>query len=151
MSYRLHWTEYLKNYTQNLKAEVENAVLRGKNFERMDEFKKLKLLREAFLQRVPQNPGSKEYQLGNSLGQGHKNWRRVKFVEPLKRYRLFFAYSSAESSVCYVWINSNRNLRSAAHHSDCYAAFSRLLDSGKILFPYPDCQLEKLDESTLST
>jgi len=51
--------------------------------------KLLKAVVHAILDEVPADPASPLFEQGNTLGEGHRHWRRVKRRLP-PRYRLFF-------------------------------------------------------------
>jgi toxin YhaV len=77
---------------------------------------------------IPRDPGAAEYALGNTLGPGHRHWRRAKF---LGRFRLFFRYSSQERVIIYAWVNDERTLRQAGGRNDPYTVFGGLLRRGR--------------------
>ena len=53
---------------------------------------------------IPEDPVRDAYQQGNSLGEGHRHWRRAKFYQ---QYRLFFRYRVADDEriIVYGWVN----------------------------------------------
>jgi toxin YhaV len=79
--------------------------------------------------RIPQNPSSSEFRLGNTLGPKYKLWFRAKF---LQQYRIFFRYSSLRSIIVYGWVNDENTLRSYGSKTDAYAVFKKMLESGKV-------------------
>lgn len=84
----------------------------------------LKLTQE----RIPANPRSDEFRLGNTLGPNFRAWCRAKFA---KRYRLFFRYNSAHRVIVYSWFNSNETLRKEGSNTDPYVVFQKMLTAGK--------------------
>jgi toxin YhaV len=55
--------------------------------------KLLKSINDAMLKDVPADPTHKDFNLGKTLGEKYKHWKRVKKRMPL-RYRMFFRYHS---------------------------------------------------------
>ena len=80
-------------------------------------------------ERIPQNPSSKEFRLGNTLGPKYKLWFRAKF---LQQYRIFFRYSSMRNILVYGWVNDENTLRSYGSKTDAYVVFKKMLESGKV-------------------
>jgi toxin YhaV len=78
--------------------------------------------------RIPSNPQSDEYRLGNTLGPSFRAWCRAKFAG---RYRLFFRYNSAHKVIVYSWFNSAETLRKQGSRTDPYAVFQKMLAAGK--------------------
>ncbi len=79
-------------------------------------------------ERIPTNPRSDEFRLGNTLGPSFRAWCRAKFA---KRYRLFFRYNSAHRVIVYSWFNSTETLRKEGSSSDPYVVFQKMLAAGK--------------------
>ena len=96
---------------------------------------KAKLLASVYLaitKIVPMNPDAPDFRLGNSLGRGNANWRRVKSGMP-ERYRLFFRFSSNPVPlIVYVWFNDDGSLRKAGAKTDVYETFKGMLASGRV-------------------
>jgi len=87
---------------------------------------------KAITERVPANPDHPEFRLGNTLGRGYGNWRRVKKGMP-DRYRLFFRFASNPVKlIVYVWMNDEDTLRKAGSKTDVYEAFRRMLMRGEV-------------------
>lgn len=87
---------------------------------------------KAITERVPANPDHPEFRLGNTLGRGYGNWRRVKKDLP-DRYRLFFRFASNPVKlIVYVWFNDEDTLRKAGSKTDVYEAFRRMLARGEV-------------------
>ena len=87
---------------------------------------------KAITERVPANPDHPEFRLGNTLGDGYGNWRRVKKGLP-GRYRLFFRFASNPVKlIVYVWFNDEDTLRKAGSKTDVYEAFRRMLARGEV-------------------
>lgn len=81
---------------------------------------------------VPANPDHADFRLGNTLGRGYANWRRVKRGLP-NRYRLFFRFASKPVKlIVYVWFNDEVTLRKAGSKTDVYEAFRRMLARGTV-------------------
>lgn len=80
---------------------------------------------------IANDPGSRDYFLGNTMGAEHKDWRRSKKFLP-DRHRLFFKYFSRELEIYYAWLNDENTLRKAGSKTDCYKVFQSFLDNGTI-------------------
>ena len=80
-------------------------------------------------ERIPHNPSSTEFRLGNALGEKYKLWFRAKF---LQQYRIFFRYSSIRSIIVYGWVNDPKTLRSYGSKTDAYLVFKKMLESGRV-------------------
>ncbi len=80
-------------------------------------------------ERIPQDPSSADFRLGNSLGQKHRLWFRAKF---LQQYRIFFRYSSIRNIIVYAWVNDPTTLRAYGTKTDAYAVFRKMLEAGKV-------------------
>ena len=89
--------------------------------------KLLKRISDLILDEIPRDPNATEFQLGNTLGAGHRHWRRAKF---LGRFRLFYRFSSAHKAIIYAWVNDEATLRKAGSPTDPYVVFSRRLREG---------------------
>jgi toxin YhaV len=89
--------------------------------------KLLATIQSYILRRIPQNPGSPEFQQGNTLGKDNRHWFRAKFHG---RYRLFFRFSTARRIIIYVWVNDEKSLRKSGAKTDPYAVFESMLRSG---------------------
>ena len=90
----------------------------------------VKLLRAAsrmMSEVIPQDPSRAEYRQGNTLGPGHRHWRRARIG---RRFRLFFRYDARAKVIVYAWINDQRTLRSSGSKSDPYTVFARMLAQG---------------------
>lgn len=101
---------------------------------------------KAITERVPANPDHPDFRLGNTLGRGYGNWRRVKKGLPV-RYRLFFRFvSNPVKLIVYVWFNDEDSLRKAGSKTDVYEAFRRMLVRGEV----PESTEDLLKESRRS-
>lgn len=80
-------------------------------------------------ERIPEDPSSPEFRLGNALGQKYKLWFRAKF---LQQYRVFFRYSSMRKILVYGWVNDPKTLRSYGSKTDAYLVFKKMLESGRV-------------------
>lgn len=101
--------------------------------------KRLATLERLMFERIPSDPTSPQWLLGNSLGAENRAWRRAKFLE---RYRLFFRFDSAAKVIIYAWVNDESSLRSRGSRDDPSEIFSRKLSSGN-----PPSSWEELLES----
>ena len=80
-------------------------------------------------ERIPQDPSSADFRLGNALGQRYKLWFRAKF---LQQYRVFFRYSSMRKIIVYGWMNVPKTLRAYGSKTDAYLVFKKMLESGRV-------------------
>lgn len=86
------------------------------------------ILRVAF-EVVPEDPTRSEYRQGDTLGNAHRHWFRVKF---LQQYRLFFRYRETDGRrvIVLAWVNDDQTLRAYGSRSDAYAVFQKMLRQG---------------------
>jgi toxin YhaV len=89
--------------------------------------KLLRRVRNLVLDEIPSDPTAAGFRLGKALGPEYRHWRRAKF---LGRFRLFFRYSSAYSTIIYARLNDESTLRKAGSRSDPYAVFKTRLSRG---------------------
>jgi toxin YhaV len=113
-------------------AELSDAVQKLKQeqpgtFSAHPKAKLLKRILDLILDEIPRDPNAAEFQLGNTLGPGHRHWRRAKF---LGRFRLFFRFSSVHKAIVYAWVNDETTLRKAGSQTDPYAIFNKRLREG---------------------
>ena len=90
--------------------------------------KLLRTIGEVMRERVPHDPLSPEFRLGNTLGPSHRHWFRAKCGG--NRFRLFFRADSASRIVLYARVNDRDTLRKAGASSDPYAVFAGMLNRG---------------------
>lgn len=76
---------------------------------------------------IPQDPARLEYRQGNTLGNEHKHWFRVKFYQ---QYRLFFRYHASSKVIVYAWVNDESTKRAFDSDDDAYQVFRKMLGSG---------------------
>ncbi|MFM9967584.1 MAG: type II toxin-antitoxin system YhaV family toxin [Burkholderiales bacterium] len=138
---------YFRTFAAALdELEADVAALAKSNPRTYKTHPKTRLLASVFkiiTERVPANPDHPEFRLGNTLGRGYGNWRRVKKGMP-DRYRLFFRFASNPVKlIVYVWFNDEDTLRKAGSKSDVYETFRRMLARGEV----PDGIDELLRES----
>jgi len=61
------------------------------------------------IQVIPNNPGSTDFNLGNTMGDINKKWKRAKFFQ---QYRLFFRYDLKSKIIIYAWVNHEQSRHS---------------------------------------
>jgi toxin YhaV len=109
-------------------AAVEAAKRKNpSDYRRSDDAKILAAVRHLIFERIPANPGDKQFRLGGTLGPTHKNWFRAKFFQ---QYRLFFRYDSRAKAIVYAWLNDAETLRAYGKKTDAYAIFAAKLAIG---------------------
>ena len=113
---------------QKLHAAVSRAQESDpERFESNANVKLFRALSQLMLDVVPGDPARDEYRQGNTLGEAHRHWRRVKIG---RRFRLFFRYDSKAKVIVYAWVNDEQTLRSSGSKSDPYAVFEKMLGRG---------------------
>ena len=70
---------------------------------------------------------STQYRQGNTLGENHKHWIRVKFS---KQYRLFFPSQAQSKVIVFAWVNDQDTKRAYESGDDVYCVFRKMLESG---------------------
>lgn len=140
------WTVYLSHSVsavfEKLKSDSARLLKKdpAKNVQhpKVRDFIKLqKAIRDAIA-----NPHDPSYRLGHSLGERHKDWRRIKRDLP-SRYRLFFRFFETSREIFFVWLNDAQHIRREGHRKDVYTDFARRLDSSNV----PNQHDELLDQS----
>jgi|HubBroStandDraft_1064217.scaffolds.fasta_scaffold258635_2 toxin YhaV len=76
---------------------------------------------------IPQDPTSRTYLQGGSLGAQHKHWLRAKFFQ---QYRLFFRCDRGSRVIVYGWVNDDATKRAYGSATDAYRVFSAMLAKG---------------------
>lgn len=89
--------------------------------------KLLKRVVDLVFSEIPGDPTADQYQLGNTMGESFRRWRRAKF---LGRFRLFFRFDTATRVIIYGWVNDENTLRKAGSKTDPYAVFKARLTKG---------------------
>lgn len=92
------------------------------------EAKLLFAVKELVFRKIPADPMSKNYILGNTLGPYFRAWRRAKFFQ---QYRLFYRFNSGKKIIIYSWFNDENTLRAYGSKTDAYKEFAKMLDNGK--------------------
>lgn len=141
------WTLYrfrlfADQYRSLLKEVRQLAQEKPDSYKAHPKTKLLASMQNSIDARVPENPDSKEFRQGKTLGKGNSHWRRVKNGMP-NRYRLFFRFNSTPPIIIYVWMNDERTLRKAGSKTDCYNVFKKMLSRGEV----PDNIKQLIDSS----
>lgn len=76
---------------------------------------------------IPQDPVSRDYRQGTTLGSEYKHWFRAKFFQ---QYRLFFRYHQESKIIVFVWVNDENSKRADENNTDAYRVFKKMLESG---------------------
>lgn len=126
------WTVYLhplmEEQYRRLLSQVER--LRQKDpthYQGKNPTKRLYALSLLMHSRIPSNPQSPEYLLGNTLGAPFRGWRRAKFFQ---QYRLFFRFNEERKVIIFCWVNDDRTKRACESRTDAYRVFGKMLASG---------------------
>lgn len=90
--------------------------------------KLLAAMKKVAFEVIPQDPTRPEYRQGDTLGEEHKHWFRVKF---LQQYRLFFRYSQAKKVIVLAWVNNSETKRAYESDDDAYKIFKKMLKAGR--------------------
>lgn len=76
---------------------------------------------------IPQDPTSRTWLQGGTLGAQHKHWLRAKFFQ---QYRLFFRCDRRSRVIIYGWVNDEATKRAYGSATDAYKVFSAMLARG---------------------
>jgi len=76
---------------------------------------------------IPQDPTSRAYLQGGTLGAQHRHWLRAKFFQ---QYRLFFRCDRGSRVIVYGWVNDATTKRAYGSATDAYKVFSAMLAKG---------------------
>jgi toxin YhaV len=76
---------------------------------------------------IPQDPTSRAWLQGSTLGAQHKHWLRAKFFQ---QYRLFFRCDRGSRVIIYGWVNDEATKRAYGSATDAYKVFSAMLANG---------------------
>jgi toxin YhaV len=127
--WRLYLHRAFREQYDDLVAEASRlkTSLGPQDFREHPRVKLLARINKLILEDVPNDPGAKAYELGNTLGSSGRHWRRAKFFE---RFRLFFRFRSKAKIIVYAWVNDESTLRARGAKNDAYEVFRRRLASG---------------------
>jgi toxin YhaV len=76
---------------------------------------------------IPQDPTSRTYLQGGTLGAQHKHWLRAKFFQ---QYRLFFRCDRGSRVIVHGWVNDDTTKRTFGSATDAYRVFGAMLARG---------------------
>jgi toxin YhaV len=95
-----------------LTRQVEELKQKGSaGFVKKNATKRLAAIAKLAFDVIPQDPARREYRQGNTLGEDHKHWFRVKFFQ---QYRLFFRYHAPSKVIVYAWVNDEDTIVAAS-------------------------------------
>ncbi|MGB5685740.1 MAG: type II toxin-antitoxin system YhaV family toxin [Candidatus Electrothrix sp.] len=130
--WKLFWHPLFEERFLSLLKRVEELAERDPDgFYSHRDYKFFENVSNCIEYRIVQEPSSKEFNLGKTLGKKYKNWRRAKNGLP-PRYRLFFRYSSQAGEIVFAWLNDESSIRRDGHKKDVYEVFKKLLQSNII-------------------
>ena len=122
-----YWKTFYIQYQELIKAvESLQKKLPLEKFKSHPRTKLLAKLYNVIHHEIPADPFHRRYELGKTLGNEHRMWRRAKNGLP-NRYRLFFRSNSEMQRVIYVWMNDEFTLRKQYGKNDPYAIFKKML------------------------
>ncbi len=116
------------NQFEELLTQVES--LRQKypqDYKKKNATKRLAAIAKLAFDVIPQDPTSRDYRQGTTLGSEYKHWFRAKFFQ---QYRLFFRYHQESKVIVFVWVNDESSKRAYNSNTDAYRVFKKMLDSG---------------------
>lgn len=124
--YLLKYHDFYYQRIQTLKDQVKKlkASLPQDEFVQHEHVKFAARVRHADQTLIPENPNKKEYRLRDNL----RKFRRYK--QGLRRYRLFFCFSSTPPIILYLYLNDEKHLRKEGDKNDPYEHFKRLVKKG---------------------
>lgn len=114
---------------ESLIGQVER--LREKDpegYARKNATRRLAAIVELAFTRIPGDPASPEYRLGETLGPEYRHWFRAKFFQ---QYRLFFRFHTAARVIVLAWVNDEDTRRAYESQDDAYRVFRRMLARGR--------------------
>lgn len=110
-----------KTQVQKLRAKKPDSYLQS------DVTKRFAALDRMAFEVIPQNPDDPRFQIGNTLGEANRAWRRAKFGQ---QYRLFFRFDSKSKVIILGWVNDSDSLRAYGSKNDAYLVFAKFLGDG---------------------
>jgi len=124
--YLLRCHDFYFNRISDLKALAVKlyAQLNHEDFAQHPAVKLLKTVQVADQDIIPQDPDQPQYRLKGEL----KKYRRHK--QGLRRYRLFFCFSSQPPIIVYLYLNDESHLRKEGSKNDPYEEFKRQIYQG---------------------
>lgn len=125
-NFLLKYHEYYYQRIRKLKDRLKElkATLPHEEYVQHELVKFAARIRNADQRIIPGNPNKPEYRLKGDL----KKFRRYK--KGLKRYRLFFCFSSTPPIILYLYLNEAKHLRKQGDKNDPYKIFARLVNNG---------------------
>jgi|SRR5277367_4014963 len=132
--WRLFQHPLFKDQFDKLLVEAERIkAQQPKTFQNHKTVRLLARITQLISDEIPADPSHDRFNQGNTLGKGHRHWKRAKFG----RYRLFFRYDARTrdngkgKAIVYAWVNDEKTLRKAGDKNDPYAIFARGLLRGE--------------------
>lgn len=110
---------------------TEVALLRVKHpadYHKKAPTKLLVAIKKVIHERIAADPLNTAFRQGDTLGEGHKNWFRAKFMQ---QFRLFFRCSEKQKVIVIAWVNGFDQLRAYDSKTDAYKVFAKMLATGK--------------------
>ncbi len=120
--------EFLRQLETLLACVAEDRRRRPDDWKSRNAFKRLAAIARLAFEAIPSDPAGTQFRLGNTLGDGHRHWRRAKFFQ---QYRLFFRFDASVGVVVLAWVNDEGSLRAYGSTDDAYAVFRARLDRGR--------------------
>jgi len=137
--YLLRFHDFYYERILSLKEQVQRlkANLTPTEFSQHEVAKFAARVRRADHEIIPEDPDRKDYRLRGGL----RKYRRYK--QGLKRYRLFFCFSSTPPIILYLYLNDQKHLRKEASRTDPYEQFSKFVRKGMFSHDPSDERIQK--------
>jgi toxin YhaV len=111
-----------------LVREIQRARTKDPNgYKNRNAAKRLAAVLKLAFHHIPQDPTSRAWLQGSTLGVQHKHWLRAKFFQ---QYRLFFRCDRRSRVIVYGWVNDAATKRAYGSGTDAYKVFSAMLAKG---------------------
>lgn len=139
-NYLLKSHEFFFLRTFELSQEIKKLLEKQLTSEQLTQHPTIKLAKKvlrATFEIIPADPNHPDYRLVNEL----RKYRRYK--KGLKRYRLFFGFSSQPKIILYLYLNDDKSLRKEGSRSDPYEQFKKFVSQGKVSHNPADPKIQK--------
>jgi toxin YhaV len=118
---------FLDQYEALLEQVAQLRAKDPKGYMKRNAAKRLAAIVHLAFDVIPQDPARPEYRQGNTLGDEHRHWVRIKFFQ---QYRLFFRFHASSKVIVLAWVNDEDTKRAYESDTDAYRVFRKMLASG---------------------